>query len=183
LKSAGLALFAEEGYERTSINDIARRADFPVGTFYQHFRSKRQLLLVLMSDLLQKLSQLNLRPAGGTNLRESLRAMLSRTFSHDLHYLGVYRAWQEVALSDADLTRKQKAIHDWTTARVRWLFRALQQSPNARENVSIPGLARAMDHFFWGLLAQAIHLPKAELRQSIDAATHLIYHALFRDDG
>jgi hypothetical protein len=38
-----------------------------------------------------------------------------------------------------------------------------------------------MDSFFGSLLAQAAQMPKARLRQSIDAATHLIYHALFRD--
>jgi hypothetical protein len=38
-----------------------------------------------------------------------------------------------------------------------------------------------MDSFFWNLLAQAVRLPKVELDQSIDAATHLIYHALFTD--
>jgi hypothetical protein len=38
-----------------------------------------------------------------------------------------------------------------------------------------------MDCFFWSLLAQAVQMPQAKLKQSIDAATHLIYHALFRD--
>jgi hypothetical protein len=53
--------------------------------------------------------------------------------------------------------------------------------PGARKNVDIFGLSRAMDIFFWSLLGQAVQLPKARLNQSIDAATHLIYHALFRD--
>jgi len=30
-------------------------------------------------------------------------------------------------------------------------------------------------------LAQAVRLPKLELNQWIDSATHLIYHALFTD--
>ena len=39
-----------------------------------------------------------------------------------------------------------------------------------------------MDTFFWSLLAQAGRLPKSELDQWIDAATHLIYHAMFADN-
>ena len=55
-------------------------------------------------------------------------------------------------------------------------------APGARQKVDIPGLARAMDTFFWSLLAQAGRLPKSELDQWIDSATHLIYHAMFTDN-
>jgi AcrR family transcriptional regulator len=181
LKSAGLALFGENGYENTSVGQIARRAKLAVGTFYQHFRSKRQLLLALMDELLEKLSQLNFEPQTATDLRAAIRGLLSRAFAHDLRYLGAYRAWQEAALSDPSLLRKQREIHNWTTGRVLRVFQFLQTLPGARRRVDIPGLARAMDTFFWSLLAQAGQLPKAELEQSIDSATHLIYHAMFTD--
>jgi hypothetical protein len=42
-------------------------------------------------------------------------------------------------------------------------------------------IAVAMDSFFWNLLSQARGLSKAELNQHLDAATHLIFHALFTD--
>ena len=181
LEAAGLALFGEKGYENTSVEEIARRAKLAVGSFYQHFQSKRQLLLALMDQLLEKLSRLDLRPAGGTDVREVLHGVLSRAFAHDLRYLGAYRAWQEAVLSDPSLARKQEEIQVWTTARALRLFQALQKLPGSRKNVDLQGLARAMDSFFWSLLAYAVQLPKARLNQSIAAATHLIYHALFRD--
>ena len=181
LKAAGLALFGEKGYEATSIGEIARRAKLAVGSFYRHFRSKRQLLLALMDELLEKLSQLNLRPKAVADIRAGLHEMLSRAFSADLRYLGAYRAWQEAVLSDPDLAQKQEEIHGWTTARVMTVFQLLQQLPGARPGVDIPGLARAMDSFFWSLLAQAVRLPRVELNQWIDSATHLIYHAMFMD--
>jgi hypothetical protein len=95
--------------------------------------------------------------------------------------LGAYRAWQEAALSDPDLARKQEQIHSWTTTRAMTLFQLLQQLPGARPGVDVPGLARVMDSFFWSLLAQAGRFSKVELNQRIDSATHLIYHALFTD--
>ena len=181
LKAAGLAMFGEKGYENTSIEGIARRTKLAVGTFYQHFRSKRQLLLALMDELLEKLSQLDFRPGAVTDVRTGIRQLLSRAFSHDLRYLGAYRAWQEAALSDPDLARKQQRIHAWTTDRVMTVFQLLQQLPGARQGVDVQGLARVMDSYFWSLLAQAGRLPEVELNQQIDAATHLIYHALFTD--
>lgn len=181
LSNAALALFGEKGYEATSIADIARRAKLAVGGFYQHFRSKRQLLLALMDELLEKLSALNLRPNLAADARAGLHALLSGAFATDLRYLGAYRAWQEAALSDPDLGRKQQKIHAWTTARVTAVFQLLAQLPSARHGVDIPGLARAMDSFFWNLLGRAANLSSAELDQWIDAATHLIYHALILD--
>ena len=181
LKAAGLVLFGEKGYENASIDMIARRAKLAVGGFYQHYRSKRQLLLALMDELLEKLSQLDFQSEAGTDVRAGIRQLLSRAFSHDLRYLGAYRAWQEAAFSDPDLARKQEQIHRWTTTRVITVFQLLQQLPGARQGVDMQGLARAMDSFFWSLLAQAGRFSKVELDQRIDAATHLIYHALFTD--
>lgn len=181
LKAAGLALFGEKGYEKTSIDEIAARARLAVGGFYQHYRSKRQLLLALMEELLEKLSQLGFCTSGDSDIRALVHGLLARAFAHDLRYLGAYRAWQEAALSDPALVRKQIKIHDWTTSRVLEVFQHLQQLPGARPGVDLPGLARAMDSFFWSLLAQAGSMPKAELNRSIATSTHLIFHALFAD--
>jgi AcrR family transcriptional regulator len=183
LKKAALDLFGAKGYERTSIDEIAARAKLAIGSFYQHFHSKRQLLLSLMDELLEKLSQLHLRPQAGSSIRDGLRALLSRAFAHDLHYLGAYRAWQEAVLSDPELALKHQEIHAWTTTRVAAVFQFLQQLPGARQGIDVAGLARAMDTFFWTLLAQAIRMPDVELQQWIDSATHLIYHALFTDSA
>ena len=181
LKEAGLALFGERGYESTSVEAIAQRANLAVGSFYQHYRSKRQLLLALMDELLEKLSQLEFQPGAAADTRSVVSALLSRAFAHDLRYLGAYRAWQEAALTDAGLARKQKQIHAWTTARVTAVFEILAKLPDARKGLDLPGLARAMDSLFWSMLAQAVRMPKAELDRWVMSSTHLIYHALFKD--
>jgi AcrR family transcriptional regulator len=181
LKEAGLALFGERGYESTSVEAIAQRANLAVGSFYQHYRSKRQLLLALMDELIEKLSQLEFQPGAAADTRSVVSALLSRAFAHDLRYLGAYRAWQEAALTDAGLARKQKQIHAWTTARVAAVFEMLVQLPGARKGLDLPGLARAMESLFWSMLAQAVQMPKAELDRWVTSSTHLIYHALFKD--
>ena len=181
LKTAALTLFGERGFERTSIEDIARHAHLAVGGFYLHYRSKRQLLLALMDDLLKGLSALDLHSIAAPDLRAVLRDVLARAFAHDLHYLGACRAWEEAVLTDSGLARKQQQIRAWTTHRVTNFFVRLQKLPDARPGVDIPSLARVMDGFFWSLLAQAVRMPRIELNDWIDSATHLIYHALFLD--
>ncbi|MGA8035673.1 MAG: helix-turn-helix domain-containing protein [Candidatus Acidiferrales bacterium] len=185
LKEAALVLFGELGYERTSIGAIAQKARLATGGFYLHFRSKRQLLLVLMDELLEGLSRLELKPteAGkrAGDVPRALRGMLAIAFSHDLRYLGACRAWQEAALADRDLQKKQEEIHAWSTARTLRLLKLLQSLPGARRDVDMTGVAAAIDRFFWSLLAQASGFSRAQLGRQIDAATHLIYHAMFVD--
>jgi AcrR family transcriptional regulator len=183
LKEAALAMFGEKGYERTTVDDLARRARLPIGSFYQHFRSKRHLLLALMDDLVEKLGRLELQPGSMDDPRQGLRELLSRAFSTDLHYLGAYRAWQEAVLSDSELARKELKIRAWTTARVLALFEYLQRLPGARTETDVRTLAELMDAFFWGLLGRAPGMRPASLERQIGTAGGVIYHALFSDRG
>jgi len=183
LKLAGLALFGEKGYEATSINEIAGRAELAVGGFYQHFRSKRQLLLVLMDELLEGLSHLHLFPRAWVDIQLGLRGLLADAFSRDLKYLGAYRAWQEAILSDPELARKDAEIHVWTTARVTSLFLMLDQIGRVRPDVNIPALGRVMDGFFWSLLGRAVLMPRRELDEWVDMSAYLIFHAMFVDSS
>jgi AcrR family transcriptional regulator len=181
LKEAALHIFRSRGFERTSIEQIAKRANLATGSFYQHYGSKRQLLLALMDELLAAMGQLSLRPNYTGDIRANLRDLLARGFSNDLRYLGAYRAWEEALLSDPQMAHSQMKIREWTTSRVAALLTTLQQWPGARPDVDVPALARVVDTLFWSLLAQAVFLTRVELNDWIEAATHLIYHALFFD--
>lgn len=181
LKDAALALFYANGYERTSIEEIAQRANLATGTFYQHYRSKRQLLLVLMEDLLDAMSRLNLQPNADSNPRELLRELLARAFTTDRRYLGAYRAWREAMLSDPHLAREWRNIREWTRQRVVALLTSLQRWPGARKDIAIAPLAEMVDTLGWSLLEKPASMSLKHANARIDAATHLIYHALFLD--
>ena len=50
LKEAGRRVFARSGYLDARITDIAAEADRSVGSFYQHFAGKEELLQALLTD-------------------------------------------------------------------------------------------------------------------------------------
>jgi AcrR family transcriptional regulator len=181
LLAAALALFAEQGYEATCVDAIAQRAGVAVGSFYQHFRTKRQLLLALMDQLLEGLERLDLRAKRASSIRAGLHSLLKRAFSKDLAYAGAYRAWREAILLDSTLAPHQQRIARWTRARLAGVFEALLGLPGARTDVNVSVLARLMDRFFWDLLGEAPRLAASELEAILESTTDLLYHALFRD--
>lgn len=54
---AALKMFAEKGYEKASIEDIAKEAGYTKGAFYVHFDSKEELFLKLMENRLEDFKQ------------------------------------------------------------------------------------------------------------------------------
>src|SRR4051812_7750951 len=44
LEQAALALYAERGYEQTTVAEIAKRAGLTERTFFRHFTDKREVL-------------------------------------------------------------------------------------------------------------------------------------------
>jgi AcrR family transcriptional regulator len=118
----------DKGYEGSSIDEIAPRAKLAVGTS-TNFRSKRQLLLALMDELLEKLSQLDFRPTASTDVRLGLRELLSRAFST------ISSTWENIGPG----RRPCFLIRTWRRNNRRFtpgrptvsrLFRLLQQLPS-----------------------------------------------------
>ena len=58
--NAALTVFARKGYGETNVPDIATEAGVAVGTIYNYFESKQQLLISLMRDKFFTTSFLNL---------------------------------------------------------------------------------------------------------------------------
>ncbi|MEV6633012.1 helix-turn-helix domain-containing protein [Actinoplanes sp. NPDC051470] len=51
LRSAAMDLYAERGYEQTTVAEIAERAGLTARTFFRHFADKREVLFAGSSDL------------------------------------------------------------------------------------------------------------------------------------
>jgi len=54
--AAATKIFAKEGYDNASVEEIAMQANVAKGTFYYHFKSKEDLFISLISNGTDKLS-------------------------------------------------------------------------------------------------------------------------------
>ena len=58
IQDVALELFAEQGYEKTSLREIAERLDVTKAALYYHFKTKEEILVSIFEDLSQPIVEL-----------------------------------------------------------------------------------------------------------------------------
>jgi AcrR family transcriptional regulator len=169
LAAAGDA-FAHRGYTHAQVQEICREAGISVGTFYQHFPNKGDLLLHLIELEFEAIPALDVTSV--LHLERQLCDYLARPATN------IWRAWREAVLADPDLAdagirlQEQQAarLESWVAAvraarkitspelddaTVTWLvlaaLRELAASPCGRPPDRVASVARAV----WSLVVSS----------------------------
>jgi AcrR family transcriptional regulator len=58
IQDVALELFAEQGYEKTSLREIAERLDVTKAALYYHFKTKEEIIVSLFEDLTKPIENL-----------------------------------------------------------------------------------------------------------------------------
>jgi AcrR family transcriptional regulator len=75
---AAVDVFAESGFDRAKVDDIAMRAGIAKGTIYYHFKSKEELFFALMNEGMDKmLDEIRFELERAESPREQLRRLLA----------------------------------------------------------------------------------------------------------
>jgi len=175
LLASALRLFGARGYEATSIEDISAGAGTAVGAFYQHFRNKRQVLMVLMADLVTQIEVLP--PPMAREPRALIEGSVRDGFAADFAYAGAARAWREAASRDEELAMLDSQLREWTFARIAMMLSEVATLPGARPDANVSTLAWLMNLLFWDLM----HRPEAESDWVAGGVSGLLYTSLFTD--
>lgn len=123
LLNSAQALFAEQGYDKTTAKEIARHAGVAVGTFYRYFTDKRQVLMTLLHNRIEEF--LPATPQWQTgDLEEKLVSLLERHSARRREFR-LATALQELLTHEPDLAKQvsdaRQKVHDRL---VDWLRRA-----------------------------------------------------------
>ena len=106
---AAARVFAERGYHRTTVRDIAREAGIADGTIYLYFSSKQELLLGLIAQLGRFAERrADFAEAGAMDLRDFSRSYLALRFEQVRETRHLFTAVLPEILADAELARRAR---------------------------------------------------------------------------
>lgn len=87
-----IQLFQEQGFEQTSIDEIAARANISRGTFFNYFANKEAVLLELAQNELRELGRLvKVKLADQPSAVAKIRRLMQRLVADTLPYLRITR--------------------------------------------------------------------------------------------
>src|ERR1700759_4485015 len=101
IQQVALELFAEQGYERTSLREIAERLGVSKAALYYHFKSKEDIVRSFTEDYAAELDALLIWGAGQPRSPATRTALLTRYSDIVQQRLGVLRF----------LEQNQAAVH------------------------------------------------------------------------
>ncbi|MFH8797148.1 TetR/AcrR family transcriptional regulator [Streptomyces sp. NPDC017941] len=78
IQDVALALFAEQGYEKTSLREIAERLEVTKAALYYHFKTKEDILTSIFDDLTRPIDELIAWGKEQPRTLETKRTILTR---------------------------------------------------------------------------------------------------------
>ncbi|MEH0822934.1 MULTISPECIES: TetR/AcrR family transcriptional regulator [unclassified Micromonospora] len=78
IQAVALELFTEQGYEKTSLREIAERLGVTKAALYYHFKSKDEIVTSLVDDRLRRMDELIAWAADQPPTLATRRALISR---------------------------------------------------------------------------------------------------------
>lgn len=100
---AAVAIFAERGYQRATVKEIAARAGIAPGTIYLYFRNKRELLLALAETLIRRAAGALLAPRSELDVESHLTLILRDRLRFVRENQGLLRALATEIWTDREL--------------------------------------------------------------------------------
>lgn len=173
------ALFTERGYPATTADDIALAAGVSVGTFYNYFRNKRQILLALtllrLSDIFTHLRLANLDLAHGDHhaaIRDAIGSVLAGERRPGLRVV-----WQQMMSLEPELAPYQATVRRYALNLIAERLREAAEKDDVWPDLDIEGTALAILAMLDNLSAR--REDELPVERVIDAVTSLIERALF----
>lgn len=182
LRAAATA-FAEEGFHRTKVRDIADRAGLAEGTIYNYFASKDELLLALLDAVNETPARTDaFSAAEDQSVVQFVDAYVRHRFTALESHLDVLRPILSELLVDADL--RERYLRDTVEPTLELAERYFADKADAGEIADLdPGLlARTVAAQVFGLAVLRM-LGDVRLEAEWDAAGELVATLLFAGLG
>jgi len=185
LKSA-TALFLKDGFEKTSMDAIAKKAGVTKQTIYSHYCSKDLLFTRMISDLCTRHVHSKAAPANAEKPFETLLYEVGMGLLTLITSPEGMAATRLVVAESARYPKIARLYYENGTQRIMQLLAAFLDEQNARGSVKIPDTESAASYFFAMLKGQyflrmTLGVPpipskkerEAHVRETVEVFLHL----------
>ncbi len=137
ISQAALALFREKGFHATSMRTICQKAKVNLGSFYDYFGSKEDILVHLYKEIMNR--KLHWAPADGKpadfkDIEDLLRLSMSNAWSRDNN--AIQLLYQETTSLDK---KTRKEVFQIESNFVKWV------AEKFREGLSLPSVSTELE--------------------------------------
>jgi AcrR family transcriptional regulator len=152
IKEAAWWLFARDGYQGTSIGDVAARAGVGVGTVYHHFGDKRAMLLELLRnyeglDIFREDGESPLEKVfSGPDVRSAIVAMALALIEIRIAHPSLMPAAGQLALRDPEVAAVCAEIGARRTRQMQRAVEASQKEGKIRPEIDSHAAAFLIHH-------------------------------------
>jgi AcrR family transcriptional regulator len=126
IQAVALELFAEHGYEKTSLREIAERLDVTKAALYYHFNTKEDIVVSLFDKLLADMDEIIAWLREQPRTPETRQALIQRY----ARLAGQWPVGMRRLIQDSKSTMRELAVGEKLHARLRTMSRLLT-SPDA----------------------------------------------------
>jgi AcrR family transcriptional regulator len=175
---AATTLFREQGYDSARIEDIAEMAEVSVGTLYNYYQNKGDILVATVAmevtEVLEGGARIVANPP--LNVAEALRTLIDQYYDHSLYYLSkeMWRTAMAISIQQPEtpLSRRYTELDGQLCAQVVQLVETLK----ARGVIQAGVDAKAMGEVFFNNLnmmfiefCKVDPMPLEELKARVNA--------------
>jgi AcrR family transcriptional regulator len=145
---AASTLFRSQGYDAVRIEDIAAGAEVSVGTCYNYFSTKGELLLAIVSMEVEEVVEAGraLVSAPPSDVAEALVGLIRLYYDHSLHYLSKEMWRKAMAISieapGTPFSRHYTQLDAMLAAQVCELLAALKERGLTRADIDAASLGQ-----------------------------------------
>jgi len=169
--AAARDLFFEHGIHRTTVEEVAARAEVAKGTVYLYFESKETILAHLLLEGLDALGE-SLQEAFGepASLTAELRlrrlaAAYLEFFQNENEYFRLMMAFDRGQFQESVTHEVYQQILTRSVRGLRWVVRAIEQG--IAQGEFRPGEARSSAGMYWAALNGALVIISHPLRREL----------------
>jgi AcrR family transcriptional regulator len=145
LLDAASRLFADRGYHDTSVPAIVQLAGVGHGTFYEYFRSRRDILLALTKPIVE--ARERLPSLKSQNLADRIRAEIFWYLSDHVEHRELSKVWHAASNFDPEIAETRRHERARRVARVRKGIESADVRTDIDAGVAAAALVAMLEEF------------------------------------